>query len=71
MPWLLGALGAVLLVYVGLCLFYYVFQERFIFVRFRTRLDFRYHFEQPYEERWIDRPDGARRGSRQLDRRSC
>lgn len=60
MPWLLGALGTVLLVYAGLCLFYYLFQERFIFVRFRTRYDFRYRFEQPHEERWIDRPDGAR-----------
>lgn len=60
MSWLLGALGTVALAYIGLCLFYFVFQERFIFIRFPTRLAYRYLFSVPHVEVWLDRPDGAR-----------
>lgn len=49
-----------LLTYSGLCLFYFVFQERFIFVRFSTRQNYRYLFSVPHTEVWLDRPDGAR-----------
>lgn len=59
MSWLLGFLGVIVLSYVGLCLFYFVFQERFIFLRFRTRSDHRYTFPNLHEERWLERPDGA------------
>lgn len=46
--------------YVGIVLFYYVFQERFIFLRIRTRQGHQYTYRVPFEERWIDAPDGAR-----------
>ncbi len=58
--WLQIALGTLALAYTSLCLFYYVFQERFIFVRFRTRRSHTYRFEEPCTEVWLDRPDGAR-----------
>lgn len=45
--------------YGGLCLFYWWFQERFIFVRFRLRRDHRFTFDLPFEERWTRAPDGA------------
>ena len=60
MPWLLGVLMIAVLGYLCLALFYYLFQERFIFIRFRTRLDHAYRFNAPHVEQWMDRPDGAR-----------
>ncbi|MBL7963408.1 MAG: alpha/beta fold hydrolase [Flavobacteriales bacterium] len=49
-----------LLAYGGLCLFYYLAQERLIFVRFRVGRKYRFHFEAPFRERWLKAPDGAR-----------
>ncbi|HRQ85152.1 MAG TPA: hypothetical protein PLV70_08585, partial [Flavobacteriales bacterium] len=57
---LLTALGLIVLAYFGLCLFYWIFQERFIFVRFTLPERYRFRFTQPCEELWLDRPDGAR-----------
>lgn len=57
---LLYALGLLLLVYVGVSVFYWALQERFIFVRFPLPEKYRFTFKQPLEELWMDRPDGAR-----------
>lgn len=57
---LFAVLGLLLLAYLGVCLFYWIFQERFIFVRFPLPAQYRFRFAQPYEELWTDRPDGAR-----------
>lgn len=51
---------AVALGYGGLCLFYYLFQERLIFIGFRKPERFHYRFSLPFEEQWIERADGAR-----------
>ncbi len=59
MPWLLGTLLTIALAYAGLCLLAYLFQERFIFIRFPRRDQYRFHFSQPFFEEWIDH-DGAR-----------
>ncbi|MBK9176719.1 MAG: alpha/beta fold hydrolase [Flavobacteriales bacterium] len=60
MPWVLSVLAIVALGYGGLCLFYYLFQERLIFIGFRKSDRFQYRFALPHEEEWIERPDGAR-----------
>lgn len=57
---LLTALGLIVLAYFGVCFFYWIFQERFIFVRFTLPERYRFRFTQPCEELWLDRPDGAR-----------
>lgn len=57
---LISALLVLLAIYAGLCVFYYLAQEKFIFVRFRMPQDHEFKFKGPYEERWLDRPDGAR-----------
>lgn len=52
----LSALGLLALAYVGVCLFYWLAQERFIFIRFRLPQDFRFKFRAghpPHEERWL------------------
>lgn len=59
MWWLLVLLGVLVLGYTGLCLFYALFQERFIFIRFRTSRHYRYKFQTPFDERFLLRPDGA------------
>ncbi|MBL7941082.1 MAG: alpha/beta hydrolase [Flavobacteriales bacterium] len=59
MWWLLVFLCVLVLGYTGLCLFYALFQERFIFIRFRTSRNYRYKFQAPFDERFLDRPDGA------------
>lgn len=56
--WMLA--GVLLAGYAALCLFYWIFQERFIFIRFRVGPKYRWRFTFPYEERWLDMPDGAR-----------
>lgn len=58
---ILAAIGLLAAVYGGVCLFYWVFQERFIFVRFRLRDDHRFRFKHglPYEEIRIKAADGA------------
>ena len=58
---LVVALLLVLLLGYGLlCLFYYLFQERFIFIRFRLADNYRFRFELPFEERFRTAHDGAR-----------
>ncbi len=49
-----------MLVYLGISLFYWALQERFIFVRFPLAEKYRFNFRQPFEEHWLERPDGAR-----------
>lgn len=58
----ISALLLLLLAYTGLCLFYWWFQERFIFVRIRLAEDhvFRFKHGHPFEEVWLDGADGAR-----------
>jgi uncharacterized protein len=46
--------------YALLCLFYYLLQERFIFVRFRTGSNYRFRFQYPFEERFLTTTDGGR-----------
>ncbi|MCB9184768.1 MAG: alpha/beta fold hydrolase [Flavobacteriales bacterium] len=60
MGWFIGFLSVVVLAYAGICLFYFIFQERFIFIGFRKSDRYRFRFERPFEEVWLDRPDGAR-----------
>ncbi|MDX9751635.1 MAG: alpha/beta hydrolase [Flavobacteriales bacterium] len=52
-------LAVLLAGYVVLCLFYHIFQERFIFVRFRMARKSRFRFRHAFEERWIEGADGA------------
>ena len=59
MEWAYGFLGLLVIVYLGLCVFYAIFQERFIFIRFRTAKDHVYKFRSPYEEQYLSTPDGA------------
>lgn len=57
---ILSTLGLLTLVYLGVCLFYWWFQERFLFVRFTLPEDFKFSKKWPHEELWMERPDGAR-----------
>ena len=47
------------LLYAGSCFVYWWIQERFIFVRFRLARTYRFRFEQPFEEVFIQGGDGA------------
>ncbi len=55
----LSTLGLLALVYLGVCLFYWWFQEKFIFVRFPLPASYKFQFKQPFEEWLLERPDGA------------
>ncbi|HEY0977945.1 MAG TPA: alpha/beta hydrolase [Flavobacteriales bacterium] len=57
---LFSTLLLLVLVYAGVCLFYWIFQERFIFVRFRVADDHRFRFKQPFTEVFLTAGDGAR-----------
>lgn len=59
MAWLFAGIGLVVLAYAGVCLFYTLFQERFIFIRFRTARSYRYKFAGTFEERFLTNEDGA------------
>lgn len=59
MVWLFAGIGLLVVVYAGVCFFYAAFQERFIFIRFRTARAYRYKFGVPFEERFICTDDGA------------
>ncbi|HRH39699.1 MAG TPA: alpha/beta hydrolase [Flavobacteriales bacterium] len=54
-----SVLGIVLLAYGCVCLFCYIFQERFIFIRFRLKRDYTFRFNTAHREVWLRRPDGA------------
>lgn len=58
---LLTFLGVALLAYLLVSLFYWAFQERFIFVRFRVGPGYRFRFRHgvPFTEHRLHRPDGA------------
>jgi hypothetical protein len=53
MAWLFAGIGVLVVGYTGVCLFYALFQERFIFIRFRTSRGYRYKFTGPFQERFI------------------
>lgn len=57
---LLSALLLLLLAYLAVCAFYWLFQEKFIFVRFPLPERYRFSFTLPYTELWLERPDGAK-----------
>ncbi len=59
MNWLVGALLLLALAYAGVVAFYWIFQERFIFLRYDAAPRMRYRFGG-YRECWLERPDGAR-----------
>ena len=59
MLWVFVLFSVVLLAYMGLCLFYALFQERFIFIRFRTSRRYRYRFQGEFTERYLAQPDGS------------
>jgi fermentation-respiration switch protein FrsA (DUF1100 family) len=56
---ILSVLGLLAAVYALLCLFYFLVQERFIFVRFRLSRDHRFNFPGEFTERWLKVEDGA------------
>lgn len=56
---LFSVVGVVALAYVAVCVFYYLVQERFIFVRFRLARDHRFKFPGPFDEVFIHSEDGA------------
>jgi fermentation-respiration switch protein FrsA (DUF1100 family) len=56
---LLLVLLAVVAGYTGLLLFYYIFQERFIFIRYPVLLNHKFAFEGEFEEQYITGSDGA------------
>ncbi|MEO8069532.1 MAG: alpha/beta hydrolase [Flavobacteriales bacterium] len=56
-------IGALVAVYALVCLFYWVMQERMIFIRFRLPQRFQFRFKRghpPHEERFIANDDGAK-----------
>ncbi len=57
---LLSTLLVLALLYGGVCAFYWLFQERFIFVRFRVAQGYVFKFAQPLEEVFLKMDDGAR-----------
>ncbi len=56
---ILSALCLLALVYLGTCLFYWGFQEKFIFVRFALPSTYTFKFTQAFRELRLGRPDGA------------
>lgn len=56
---IISTLAFLLLVYLGVCLFYWWFQEKFIFVRFTLPANYKFQFPQPFGEWEMQRPDGA------------
>lgn len=57
---LLSLFLLLVLVYTAVCLFYWIFQERFIFVRFRVPDAYRFRFKQHFEEVFLKGRDDAR-----------
>lgn len=53
-------LSVVLLIYIGICVFFYWKQESFLFHPRPTAIDFQYDFSYPYEELWFDTPNNGR-----------
>ena len=57
MAWIFAGIGVLVVAYAGVCLFYALFQERFIFIRFRTSRGYKYKFAGAFEERFIKADD--------------
>lgn len=53
MAWIFAGIGLVVVAYASVCLFYALFQERFIFIRFRTTRAYTYKFSGHFEERFL------------------
>ena len=60
LPLILGIILLLFLGYVLLCLFYFIFQERFIFVRYQLAVQEHFKFNYPFEERRISATDGSK-----------
>jgi uncharacterized protein len=59
MVYLLALVAVSVLAYLALCAFYYVLQERFIFIRFRVTPQYRFRLPIPFEEWTLDRGPGV------------
>lgn len=59
MGWLWAFIGVIIVAYAVVLVFYAIFQERFIFIRFRTPRHHVFRFPSPFEEQVIVRDDGA------------
>jgi len=57
---LLALLGPIVLIYIGLALFFYWKQESFLFHPRTTHADFQYDFFYPHNELWFDTPNDGR-----------
>jgi fermentation-respiration switch protein FrsA (DUF1100 family) len=58
MIYILWILVAMLIVYLGLCLFYYFFQNRLIFVRYDIKGKYRFKLEKEHEEILLKSEEG-------------
>lgn len=54
------ALIFLVVIYLGICLFFYSYQESFLFHPRETAQDFSYEFNYPFVERWFDTPNEGR-----------
>lgn len=52
-------LGSLTLVYLGVCFFFYWYQESFLFHPRVTRMDYVYDFDYPYEEKLYKTPNNG------------
>src|SRR5687767_1545632 len=55
---LIRTLKLLLILYIVICLFLYFFQEKFIFFPTKLNKDFKFFFDQPFEELSIKASDG-------------
>lgn len=55
----LSVFAIILVLYLGVCAFYYVAQEKFIFVRFPTKRKYKYKIKLTHEELFIPISDGG------------
>lgn len=51
--------GAVAIAYIAICVFFYIYQESFLFHPRKTRPDFAYDFEYPAEEKFYATPNNG------------
>lgn len=57
---LLTVLIILVLGYLAICICYYLYQEKLIFHPEPLPADYQYQFEEPFEEVWINTPDGEK-----------